>query len=816
MHHLLERQLRNCFGKEFQPDAVLQSLLAVVEQYYRETDKERQLLQNTLRVSSAELNAANERERSNNAEMTRTLLNTLSDGVYATDLNGNLTFLNAAAEQVLGWQEQELIGRPVHQALQPTLPDGAEFSSEDSPQLQAIRQVDAVECTCHFVTRVGHFIPVKARARPILMEGKLTGALVSFQDIRQIKEAQDNLRQAYELQRKTLTELEFQKYAIDQHDIVSMSDPDGKIIYANDRLLEVSQHSREELLGQDHRLLNSGYHSHEFFKTMWNTIGHGEIWRGEVRNRRKDGTFYWVDSTIVPSMDSAGTVLRYVSIRTDITARKQTEQAMLAAKEEAESANIAKSRFLATMSHEIRTPMNAILGMAQVLLMPKITESERLDYARTIVSSGHTLLTLLNDILDLSKIEAGKVNLESIPFEPEQVISETRALFAEISVGKGLQISSEWNGPPKCYLGDPHRLRQMLSNLVGNAIKFTTQGAIRIEAREVDCNAHSATLEFAIIDTGPGIANDKQDLLFRSFSQTDNSITRSYGGTGLGLSIVKNLAQLMGGEVGVQSEEGRGSRFWFRISAELPEPDAVSTWSEMPASGMKAAGSIPTQLAGRVLVVEDNSVNQKVLSVLLSKMGVKVVLANDGQQGLDAVLRGESVDLILMDLQMPIMDGYVATQKIRQWEASNGRPRLPIIALTASAFLEDRMRCMAVGMDNFVFKPIQFETLVAVLNKWLPAAVIQPATSDSIASANKVVDKAKVIKLVNEIMPLLEQSKFDSIGLFRELRESVRGTDLEAEIAEAGQQMDGFHFDLVLDRLHQIMAAKNWREESIE
>jgi CheY-like chemotaxis protein/anti-sigma regulatory factor (Ser/Thr protein kinase) len=460
--------------------------------------------------------------------------------------------------------------------------------------------------------------------------------------------------------------------------------------------------------------------------------------------------------------------------------------------------------------------MNAILGMAQVLLMPNITDAERLDYARTIVSSGHTLLTLINDILDLSKIEAGKVNLESIPFEPDQIIGETRSLFSEISLDKGLQITSDWSGPPRCYLGDPHRLRQMLSNLVGNAIKFTSQGDIRIEAREVDCDADSATLEFAVIDTGPGIARDKQALLFRSFSQTDNSITRSFGGSGLGLSIVKNLAELMGGAVGVQSEEGRGSRFWFRISAEFPETDAVSTWSEMPVNGMIVPGTKPAQLGGRVLVVEDNPVNQNVLSVLLSKLGVNVVVANDGQQGLDSIVRGEAVDLILMDLQMPVMDGYVATQEIRQWEADNGRPRLPIIALTASAFLEDRVRCKDAGMDDFIFKPIQFETLISALTRWLPSAVIQHDPADLITSPNRVLDKAKVLRLMTEIKPMLQRNKFDAIALFRDLKELVKGTALEVEIAEAGQLLERFHFDQVLNRLQQIIKARKWGEDSNE
>jgi hypothetical protein len=220
------------------------------------------------------------------------------------------------------------------------------------------------------------------------------------------------------------------------------------------------------------------------------------------------------------------------------------------------------------MSHEIRTPLNAIMGMAQVLLMPQLKDAERLEYAHTIYSSGQILLKLLNDILDLSKIEAGRVDLESIAFEPAQILSQVQTLFAQSVAAKGLQIEASWRGPRGSYLGDPHRLVQMLSNLVANALKFTERGSIRMEAREVRLKMQMATLEFSVSDTGIGIPEDRQGLLFQSFTQADSSTTRHYGGTGLGLSIVRTLARAMGGEVGVKSQAGRGSRFWFRIPAE--------------------------------------------------------------------------------------------------------------------------------------------------------------------------------------------------------------------------------------------------------
>ena len=401
----------------------------------------------------------------------------------------------------------------------------------------------------------------------------------------------------------------------------------------------------------------------------------------------------------------------------------QNEIELIGAKMTADAANITKSRFLATMSHEIRTPMNGILGMAQLLLMPNLTENERREYARTIFSSGQTLLTLLNDILDLSKIEAGKLQLENIVFEPLSIIRETRELFAGAAHAKGLQLEYQWLSPPDFrYQADAHRVRQMLSNLVGNAIKFTKEGCIRIEGAELLRDGESALLEFSVSDSGVGIPPDKIDLLFKPFSQTDSSTTREFGGSGLGLSIVQMLAKMMGGDVGVESTAGEGSRFWFRLRAKPVNKDEESRSSErlVPANVVTK----PAQFGGWVLVVEDNSVNCMVVESFLSKLGVTVTLAHNGLQALDAITRGDRPDLILMDLHMPVMDGYVATEQIRQWEISNNRKRLPIVALTADAYEEDHQHCLTVGMDDFLTKPIALESLKTTLSKWLPAHAV--------------------------------------------------------------------------------------------
>ena len=422
--------------------------------------------------------------------------------------------------------------------------------------------------------------------------------------------------------------------------------------------------------------------------------------------------------------DTAENPLRMVGSLRDITQRKQSELDLIEAKRAAEAANIAKSRFLATMSHEIRTPMNGILGMAQVLLMPGVNETQRCDYARTILNSGQSLLNLLNDILDYSKVEAGKLELAPVAFYPDQLVHEMLALFGDGARSKGLRLQAIWHGKEITYLADAHRLRQMIANLIGNALKFTAHGEIRIEAREIERDGGTAVLEFAVCDTGIGIPSDKLALLFKPFSQADNSITRQFGGTGLGLSIVKQLTQLMDGEVGVESEVGQGSRFWFRIRAAV---DTRSERRRQERQGPAIPFSVQMPLRGKLLVVEDDATNQKVIRAMLDTLGISAELAGNGQQAIERIERGESFDLILMDVQMPVMDGITATAQIRQRERELGESRRTIIALTADAYAADRERCLAAGMDDFLTKPIDVVVLTRLLGQWLPSSTEQPS-----------------------------------------------------------------------------------------
>ncbi len=440
----------------------------------------------------------------------------------------------------------------------------------------------------------------------------------------------------------------------------------------------------------------------------------------EVRMRHRSGHWVWVlDRGRLANRDAEGQPLLMSGTHQDISARKAAETALLEAKTAAEAANLAKSRFLATMSHEIRTPLNGVLGMAQLLMQPQVSEAERLDFAAAILSCGETLLKLLNDILDLSKVEAGRVELEPTAFAPAELLTEVRALFGAAARAKGLRLEVEWSGVPGArYACDIHRLRQMLANLVGNAIKFTDHGEVRITAAELRREGTRAMLDFAVSDTGIGIAKDRQTQLFQPFVQIDNTATRNYSGSGLGLSIVRNLAELMGGGVALDSEPGKGSCFRFRIPADLTTADTGPPGALHP---LRRPGSAPAAAPppARILVVEDNFMNRKVIVKVLERLGMDVAVAEDGQQALAAVTAGDPARLVLMDVQMPVMDGYTATRRIREWEQDAGRPRLPIVALTANAFEEDAERCLAAGMDDFLTKPVAFEDLRTVLARWL-------------------------------------------------------------------------------------------------
>jgi len=400
------------------------------------------------------------------------------------------------------------------------------------------------------------------------------------------------------------------------------------------------------------------------------------------------------------------------NLKNEIQHGKRIELELKKAKEKAEQVSQAKGEFLANMSHEIRTPMNGVIGTLQLLEDTGLNEEQK-EFVETAHKSADTLLAILNDILDLSKIEAGKLNFEKIAFDFRQIIKDIVILYSLKAEQQSVELKQQIDESlPVFLMGDPTRLRQVIVNLVSNALKFTSQGEVKISVDVVDKDADSVDLKVAVTDTGIGIPLAAQETLFNAFTQADGSTTRKYGGTGLGLAIVSQLVGLMGGSLGVDSEEGKGSVFWFTVKFQKAKkaPEAArDVISKNEALHFNA----------KVLLVEDNPINQMVAQKMLQRVGLKPVLANNGVEALKH-LNEQAYDLVLMDCQMPEMDGFDATREIRKLDIRglNSQP-LPVVAMTANVMSGDRERCLEVGMDDYIGKPVQRDQLASVLKKWL-------------------------------------------------------------------------------------------------
>jgi PAS domain S-box-containing protein len=496
-----------------------------------------------------------------------------------------------------------------------------------------------------------------------------------------------------------------------------------------------------EWYGQIDQML--GYAEGEFPRTMkaWEEVIHpedrpkvldaydkscasGAAFEVEYRVRKRDGAYLFWEDRGRPTYDARGVMVKFIGACSDITRRKQAEAALRQAKEAAEAATRAKSQFLANMSHEIRTPMNAIIGMADLLMETPLDDEQR-DYARTVQSCAESLMTIINDILDLSKVEAGKLDLNPVPFHLGECLDQTLKPLALRARQKGVAFTHDvLPGTPLGLVGDPARLRQVVTNLVGNAVKFTERGEVAVEVRNSEFRIpNSEFLLFSVRDTGIGIAPERRQAIFDAFSQGDGSTTRKYGGTGLGLTISKRLVEMMGGQIWVESAEGVGSAFHFTARfAPLPTPGPCqpppARQSEIPHSPRPQPAT--TERRRRILVAEDNAVNQRLATRLLEKMGYAVEIAENGRQAVAAHATG-GFDLILMDVQMPEMDGLEATAAIRGAERLTGR-HTPVVALTAHALHGDRERCLGAGMDEYLSKPIQRDQLAATLARILSGA----------------------------------------------------------------------------------------------
>ena len=619
--------------------------------------------------------------------------------------------------------------------------------------------------------------------RPVRLAG-------SMRDIQVNKEAEFQLIYARRNAESALREVTALRNALDEHSILSVADRRGRIIDVNTGFSRISGYAHEELIGNDHRMLRSGMHPPEFWPAVWRTIASGRAWRGEICNHRKDGTLYWVDSTIVPYLHEDGSIEKYVAIGFDISAQKVAAELLRVTRAEAEEANRllletnrtledatvfandmaaqaamashAKSEFLANMSHEIRTPLTAILGYTDVLRDELIgTESEVHGIAAvdTIRRAGEHLLVVINDILDLSKIEAGRLVVEQVEMQLPQLLFDVDSMMQARAMVKRVTLQSSLSTPiPERIQSDPTRLRQILINLVGNAVKFTDVGRIDVRTLVVQApDGSGSMLRVEVQDTGPGMTRAQARTLFQPFTQADTSVTRRHGGSGLGLTICRRLAGLMGGTVTLEfTMPGRGSRFVLELPLVAAHDVALIQNLDVCTQDRRAgeiAGSPETVLpGGRILLAEDGEDNRRLITYHLARAGADVSVAANGRIALEMILAaqqaGQPFDLLVTDMQMPVMDGYTLARTLRKRNVT-----IPIIALTAHAMAMDRTKCIDAGCSDYATKPIDRARLIAVCAAWMrtQGAAATPGAAASTATPPHVDARAVVTRDVQSL-----------------------------------------------------------------
>jgi PAS domain S-box-containing protein len=654
----------------------------------------------------------------------RTVTNTLAEGVLVRDVGQNITFVNSQACELLGYSSEEIIGHESHALFHHHRPDGSVYPPSECEIDRAASSGDAHFLEDSFWRKDGRLLPVSINIAPLFHDGELTGSVISFRDITEQRRIQSALMESEERLRR-IVEL--------TSDWIWEIDANSRFTYASDRVADLLGYQPGEILGKTHFDLMPPAEVQRV-SPLINAVGRnpqGFAFLEHVK-LHKLGHEVFLESSASSVFDQHGNFMGRRGVDRNITSRKQAERALVAARDQADASAKSKSEFLANMSHEIRTPMNGIMGMTELVLDSQLTSEQR-ENLELVYASAEGLLTIINDILDFSKIEAGKLNLEATAFNLEELMSMTLRTLSLRVAQKGLSLTLDLvDSTPIHLIGDPARLRQVIVNLVTNAIKFTAQGGIHItvtvspDAIHTDSSMDSATdvrLRFAVKDTGIGIPAKNLESIFDAFVQADSSVNRKFGGTGLGLSICRSLVRRMHGRIWVESAELQGSTFFFDACFGLASDlAAVATARDRDEASPKMGRVLD------VLLVEDNPVNQKFALAVMKKAGHRVSLAENGQEAVDWVARGR-FDVILMDIQMPVMDGFTATRLLRQQGVTT-----PVIALTAHAMKGFRDQCLSAGMNDFLTKPIRGSALLDILQTMGSAETLQADCAPSLAS----------------------------------------------------------------------------------
>jgi PAS domain S-box-containing protein len=736
-HSLLKRQLKKAYGSPEKVPEELKDFLALVNQAYIQSDQERLLIERSFEISSRELkerNDAAQKEIIAEQQLRKYQEIEKKNVELANEINKNLLITKALKHEKnrfdlakhsahIGIWEMDLVSysliwddqmcalygikpaafsgtidtwrRGVHPEDLPRVLDEVQKAYMREKNFDTEFRIVWPDKTVHYLKAHGSV------ERDV--SGKRVKIVGVSWDITKQKRIQKYLND--------------QQNALDQSCSVSITDAKGLIIYANQKFAENSKYSINEVLGQDHRILNSGYHPKDFMGHLWETIAGGGVWKGEIKNKAKDGSFYWVDTTIVPFLDDEGKPVQYISIRWNITTRKLAEEKAL-------EATRVKSSFLANMSHEIRTPMNAILGFSDLLNQTELTSRQK-GYLDLIANSGELLIGIINDILDISKLESGKIKFESIDCHLSKIISDVMSMLVTRLKDKTFDTYVDIKSDvPAFVMTDPLRLKQVIVNLVGNSIKFTPRGEIGVIVEKLKESTDDLELKFTVKDTGIGISKDKQERMFQAFSQADESMARRYGGTGLGLAISKAIVEGMGGQIWLESEEGRGTRFYFtlqvRKSENKQEDDQV----------LKGAEYFKSKT---VFIVDDNRISQKVIEQCCEVMNFEIIGVGISPQEalhkLDRMIETKGVvpDIILCDI---IMDGMSVFEMVRKIKANERFKETRFISITADSNAGDGFDSDRPLFNASITKPFSFETLIDAFQRLTKGSAADKAETE--------------------------------------------------------------------------------------
>lgn len=606
--------------------------------------------------------------------------------IVVFNYDGVLTRINPAFRKALGYSPKELHGQHFSKFVHK---DDLEEAYRQYENLKEGREVVGFEN--RWKNYNGEYLWMSWQA---IMDPETKYLYCVSRDITTQKDTQSRIRDF--------------THTLNQTTSVIVLDEKQRITSVNQKFCEISGYQTKEVLNQPYHTLQLKYQNKSFWKDVQASIQRGKIWQGEVCEQTKNGRKYWTYTSIVPFPNENGIPAQYIITQSDITNRKNLEDKLREAKEEADKNAKIKENFLANMSHEIRTPMNGVLGFSRLLLQTDMNTTQH-EYAQSIYSSAENLLVIVNDILDVSKIESGTFQLHEIPFNLKKRIEEGLSILKLSVQRKNLDFSIDIDETiPPIIMGVPDRLSQILINLVGNAIKFTKEGYVRLSV-----TIKNNYLIFQVKDSGIGIPSDKLDTIFESFTQAENYTTREYSGTGLGLSISRKLVNVMGGQIGVESVLGEGSTFYFTLPYREANAEIAATESLSDEATHAAEAPL-------ILIVEDNTVNQELTQIYLNLLECNYHIAYNGEEALDCI-RHHDYDLILMDIQMPKMDGMAATVAIRKIN-----DHVPILAMSAHALEREREKCFEIGMNDYLAKPFKVEALKEILEQFivLPAQKI--------------------------------------------------------------------------------------------